>query len=437
MSQGMTELRGDSVLLAGFGREGRSSYEYLSKHYPSLRIGVADQQELEVDLREEVELYFAENYLSAFEKFDTVVRTPGISLSSEEFSIAKTSGAWVTSLSNIFMEICPGRVVGVTGTKGKSTTAALTAHILRCAGCDVRLVGNIGRPALDYLESADEHTIFVAEFSSFQLEDMRYAPYVAVMLDIVPEHLNYHGSFSDYRNAKYNLVRNQSASDYLVTNQQYKYTEEIFALSKAQVCLFGDDTQILEDLSLKIRGPGNKQNALAAVEAAKIFSIEEKVIREALSSFEPLPHRLQHVGTFSGIEFYNDSLATNPNATINALDSLGEHVHTLILGGQDRGLEYSGLARRLLSSNVEQLILFPDTGRYIWNACLELDESVASRINVTDVSDMKEAIELAYRLTPAEKICLLSPASSSLNMFRDYAERGEKFIESVRQLAAS
>jgi len=424
----MSEIQGDTILIAGFGREGQSTLAYLREHYPRVQVAVADRN---ADAIKYVHhrTFSGEGYLDEIEEFDTVIKSPGIP-PEEIFKKAKH----LTTHTNIFFEACPGRIIGVSGTKGKSTTSTLITHVLtegmkkkirwKTIMPDIRLIGNVGKPALDYLESSNEDTIFVMELSSYQLMDVRYSPYIAVLLPIYEEHLNYHGSMENYVAAKANITKYQSSDDYFFYYEGNDYCKSIASKSPTtQVSFrkFIGDTPLL--------GEANQINAGAAVAVATHFAIPGKKILTALGTFKSLPHRLENIGTYKDIEFINDSLATIPEATMHALEALGDKVETLIAGGFDRGINFSKLGPEIATSGVKTLILFPDTGKKIAEALPK-----KNTIKIFHTDSMKEAVKLAYKNTSEGKICLLSPASTSFNLFKDYEERGNAFRASVQEL---
>ncbi|HLD24875.1 MAG TPA: Mur ligase family protein [Patescibacteria group bacterium] len=400
----MEEIQGKSVLIVGYGREGKSVAAWLRKHYPALQIDITDKQK------------DGDNYLGQLKKYDTVIRSPGVSPYLPEIQQYITRGGHLTSPTNIFFSRVTGITIGITGTKGKSTTTSLIAHILTGRYPDVRLVGNIGSPMLDALDTAVKDTIFVVELSSHQLVDIRYSPHIAVLLNIVPEHLDYYPNFEAYRQAKENIFRFQKPGDHLVRSEK---TNEIFT------------TKLL----------GNRENISVAVRVARLMHVPDEMIQKQLATFAPLPHRLEFVGEFRGIRFYNDSLATIPEATIHALGALGSDVATLIAGGYDRSLDFSKLGEHLASHPVQTLILFPDTGEKIWKATQAAQATLVTQVKQQtqkfDVNMMEEAVRLAYEHTPVGNICLLSPASASYNLFRDYADRGNQFKEWVLRLSGA
>lgn len=449
----MQEILGTKILILGYGREGQSVHRWLAKHQPTLRVGVADRRQV-VPVVEAARLHVGEDYLAALPSYDTVVRSPGVSPFLPEIKEYQNRGGFLTSSTNIFFSVCPGKVIGVTGTKGKSTTASLIAEILKTTHADVRLVGNIGKPALDFLEGAGQDTIFVAELSSHQLVDVRYSPHIAVVLAIAPEHFDYYPDLGSYAAAKGNIVACQRTNDVVVFNptntlaakqanrsrgKKLMYCPKqrdnaiAFIEKKAIVTnAYGVKEEILPVSDIPLLG--NLDNVLAAVTVGVAVDVPGRFMRGAIGAFHPLPHRLEFVGEFGGIRFYNDSLATIPEATIHALKALGSDVATLIAGGFDRGLDYTILGQYLVGTSVKALILFPDTGEKIWEALRLAHARSGQAIQKFDVTSMEEAVKLAYKHTSAGKICLLSPASASFNLFRDYEDRGNQFKEWVKKL---
>lgn len=451
----MKEIKGQSVVLVGYGREGQSTHKYLLENYPSIRIGISDQKPVEPIPGTQAELHTGSNYLEGLHSYDTAVRSPSISTNTSELQKFSDLCKWVTTETNIFFSECPGTIIGITGTKGKSTTASLIYEIIRSQHGDTRLIGNIGKPALDSLPGATESTIFVTELSSYQLEDIRYSPHIAVVLAITPEHIDYHGDFETYITAKGNIIRHQTEQDIVVFNPNHETATEMTLASKSQkfcfspekgpniscyvdrgkVCVVKDNGKAKVIMSIEeipLIGQGNLENTLAAVSVGFLLGISPKKIREAIRKFQSLPNRLEFVGERSGIRFYNDSLATTPEAVINALEALGEEVETLIAGGYDRGLNFSILAQFLSQRKLKNLILFPDTGEKIWQALVDhVDKKDLPQKH--DVASMEEAVRIALDKTTSGKICLLSPGSASFNLFQDYEDRGDQFKKYITE----
>ena len=264
------------------------------------------------------------------------------------------------------------------------------------------------------LLKAKKDDIFVYELSSHQLYNLKQSPHIAVLLNIYPEHLDYYKSFKEYASAKANITKYQTKNDFLIYNSEDPLVSGIAKKSKAK--------------KIPIQGKYYELNRAAAKAVAKIFKV---LVPEKLKF---LPHRLECLGKFKGIKFYNDSLSTVPETAIEALDFLGENVQTMILGGYDRGLDFKKLAQRLSESQIKTLILFPTTGKRIWLALRLASLAQGKRPpRRFFVHNMKNAIRLSYQYTQKDKICLLSPASPSFGIFKDYAERGETFKKFVKK----
>jgi UDP-N-acetylmuramoyl-L-alanine---L-glutamate ligase len=423
----ISELEDKKILLLGFGREGQDSFLFLRKRFPEKSFGIADAKEFEelsketqnlINKDNKVILYFADSYLKQLHAYDVIIKSPGIPV--EQVKPLLKNKQILTSQTNLFFSNCPGQIIGVTGTKGKSTTSALIFHVLKAAKKNVHLVGNIGEPVLQFLDGAKKDDIFVYELSSFQLEILDRSPHIAIFLNLYAEHLDRHKNLKEYAAAKSNITRFQSQNDYLIFNDTDEYVQKIAESSLAHKIPF-KPSQV-------------KSSAFAAplqpvLLTAKLFGIHKEHALKSLTKFKPLPHRLHSIGTHRGITFYDDSLATIPEATTAALTILGKNVHTLIAGGYDRGIPQSSLAAAILKSNIRTLVLFPETGKGLWSHIEKANPS--HNIKHFSAADMKEAVKLGYENTPKGSICLLSPAASSFNMFQDYKDRGEQFQKFV------
>jgi UDP-N-acetylmuramoylalanine--D-glutamate ligase len=267
------------------------------------------------------------------------------------------------------------------------------------------------------------------EISSYQLEDIHYGPHIAVILDIVPEHLDRYQSFESYVAAKSNIVKFQTPKDYVVYNPKRKIPAKIASQSPAQKVPVEPDNHSVPGLAVI-----PVENRLAAAAVADIFSMPARDIRQALTKFQPLPHRLEKIAQKNGIIFYDDSISTIPQSTIHALNALGKNVETLIAGGFDRGLDYSELGKFLAARRgLKNLILFPDTGEKIWQAVLAAASKQKSPLHLMKlpVSSMKQAVRIAFTKTAKGKICLLSPAAASYNLFKNFQVRGDEFKKQI------
>ncbi|MBI5358699.1 hypothetical protein HZB69_03710 [Candidatus Amesbacteria bacterium] len=379
------------ILILGYGHEGQSSHKFLAKKFPNLKIGTADKKD-------------GSNYLDKIKDYEIIIKTPGISPHLPEIVDTKRAGKLITSQTQIFFELCPGKIIGVTGTKGKSTTSSLIYHVLISNNIKCVLVGNIGKPMLDYLPEITPDTWVVAELSSYQLMDLHMSPHIAVLQNIYPDHLDYHKDFEEYKNAKLNIAKYQKSGDYFIHD---------LPLPKKPI-----ESQLL--------GKHNQLNILPSIEIGKILKIPRPKILAAIKTFMPLDTRLQLINTKLGIKFYEDTLATIPEATIAAIDTLDPQ--TLIAGGHERHQNYVELGKKIDRSNIKTLILFPETGERI-------KKSVSnSSVQSFSANSMQEAINLAFEHTESGKICLLSPAAPSFTLFKDYKDEGEQYRKYITDM---
>jgi UDP-N-acetylmuramoylalanine--D-glutamate ligase len=467
----LQQLENQRVVLLGFGVEGRATYEFIRGRFPSKAIGIADRQrfaDLEIapptlvrlEDDQKVAVHCGENYLDSLRDYEVIVKTPGIAATNPALRAAVDRGVVITSHMEILFELFDRRrIIGVTGTKGKSTTTSLLYKIARDAGLDVILGGNIGEPPLLHLDRATEKTVFVLELSSYQLEPLRSSPHIAVLLNIVPEHLDYHASLADYVSAKENITKFQDESDFLIYNSDYPLPREFASRARARgvpfsmksaldfgfyleagCIVFADGqkrTELLKTGDIPLMGAFNVQNVLGAVAAATMAGASTGTMADSIRSFKPLPHRLECIGEHRGIRFYNDSISTVPESALSALEALGADVQTMILGGHERHLDYEYFARELLSSKVENLILFSPTGERMWEAIRKAASEDELSLMAFPTETMEEAVRLAFQHTKRGRICLLSPASPSYGKFKDYRERGDAFRKYVEELGSS
>jgi UDP-N-acetylmuramoylalanine--D-glutamate ligase len=433
------KLKEKKLLILGFGREGKSTLNFLKKLFPKKEIGIADKNKrVRNENFKNVKWHLGKNYLKAIKSYDLVIKSPGVFIHLPEVEKAFKEGK-VTSQTEIFFQNCKGKIIGITGTKGKSTTAYLTYKILKKDNFKVHLVGNIGKPALNYLFSDNPNKCYVYELSAHQLYNLKKSPKIAVFLNVFPEHLDYYKNFKEYLMAKANVALWQKRDDFLIYSFEDKNVRESAKKSKAKKIPLRNCLKILREYEIKIT-PQRKhfsQNFAAAIKVAEIFGIKKERIKKALLDLEFLPHRLEFVGSFRGIEFYNDSLSTIPETTIQALNTLGEKVQTLILGGKDRNLNFEKLAKEVLKRKIKNLIFFPETGDKIWREILKFLKDEKDLPKAFIVFRMKDAVKLAFECTKKGEVCLLSPASPSFSLFKDYKERGNFFKKYVKEYGKS
>ncbi len=401
----LDELKGRKILILGYGREGQATEAYLRAKLPGAHISHADAQD-------------GSGYLERQKEYDIAIKTPGIP--KELVTIPYTTA------TNLFFGNCGNTVVGVTGTKGKSTTASLIHHILISSGKSSRLVGNIGNPALlEIMNGVSPDDIFVMELSSYQLDDIRYSPHISVVTNLFPEHMNYHKDVTRYYNAKRNIIRFVKHDDYFIYNPAYPLLADWAKNMACRLLPFAGDFLIPET---KLVGQHNRDNIRAAATACRLFAIPDEAIQQAVSDFRPLEHRLEKVGTFRGITFYDDAISTTPQSTAAALKALGR-VDTVFFGGEDRGYDFLPLVATVRSAGVRNAVFFPDSGPTILNV---LEEGSIRLSNILHTRDMKQAVRFAYEHTKPGGVCLLSTASPSYSVWKNFEEKGTLYKSYIR-----
>ncbi len=427
---------GKRVLLLGFGREGRSVYRRLIQAGGYAAIGIADAKEI-TDAPEGAVLHCGADYQAAMRAYDIVFKSPGIVLQ-PEYRPEQLS-ARVTSLTELFLTAYRDQCIGITGTKGKSTTSSLLYHVLQTAGVPSLLGGNIGIPTADLYDQITPETVIVLEIGVHQLEYNHVSPKTAVFLNLYEEHLDHYGTFEYYAFCKENIYRNQLAGDTLICGQQElpvpgDCKADVLRLAMdstdADVSLLHGDTvyyrgetmKLPEDMALT--GVHNRYNCAVVYALAKRLGIADADIYRGIASFQPLPHRLSPIGTFHGIRWYDDSISTACETCIQALSSLPD-TDTVLIGGMDRGIHYAPLLEYLVQSPVPHIILMSDSGRRIMEEAKAFPETLSARMQYAE--DLPAAVALAKQITEKGKICLMSPAAASYNVYQNFEKRGEHF----------
>ncbi len=382
-------FNGKRILIWGYGREGRSTERFLHDFCTPKCVDVFEGKREDID----EDLY------------DHIIKSPGIVMEDDD--------SRYTSQTQIFLESFRKNTIGITGTKGKSTTSALMYHVLKAAGKKTILLGNIGEPCLDHFGEIDDETIVVFEMSCHQLAHVTVSPHIAVFLNLFEEHLDYYKTFERYFAAKANIAKYQTDGDFLFAGSAVPKLPGSASITKI-------DSADVPGYDLGIRGHHNDYNAhFVYTIASSVFHIEDAVIRSALSDFRGLAHRLQFIGSRGGIDFYDDSISTIPNATIQALSSV-PNAKTVIIGGMDRGINYDILIDHINSRKEYNYILAYASGKRIY-------ESLNKSDNCFLVSDLKEAVDTAVSVTKPGDAVILSPASASYDHFKNFEERGDTF----------
>ena len=419
-------LSGKQILIAGFGREGKSTLRFLQQYMPDAIVGIADKNESafqDVD-KERYDLFFGDDYLRAASDYDIVIKTPGISVKDIDIDLSL-----ISSQTDLFLEAYHNQVIGVTGTKGKSTTSSLIYHLLKESGNDVILAGNIGIPILDCVSDINERTIVVYELSAHQLQFINRSPHVGILLNVFEEHLDHFGTFEKYKDAKVNVLRYMDDSDIAVVNQSIVDSQQS-AVAKRCVDFESydfDDYNIDWD-QIPLLGEHNKRNVKAALCACKSYGLLIENLIPHLYTFKSLEHRQEFVGVFNGVKFFNDSISTIPQATIAALQTI-KNVNFLLLGGFDRGIDYEPLVTYLKDNVLPCIMITGQAGQTI-NAKLQ---EAGYKGNVLEYTDMESAFEIIGNLAKSGDVCLLSPAAASYDRYKNFEERGRVFKELAKK----
>lgn len=410
-------LKDKKVLILGFGREGKSTYNFIRKYLPNKEIFIGDQNPIELN-DTKVTLMTGPSYLDNLEEYDLVVKTPGIS-----FKDVKLSKDKITSQLELFLKFVPNKIIGITGTKGKSTTSSMIYKVLKEQEKDVLLLGNIGVPLLDMIEKINKDTILVIEMSSHQLEFVDHSPYISILTNIYQEHLDHHNNFEEYIQAKINICKYQNENDYFIYNKDDELIRSrIDNVIAKKIGVSKNDT-IPEINNPKIMGDSSKYNILFTLEVAKLFNLDINKTIESINTFNPLPHRIEYVGEYNNIKFYDDAIATIPEACINSIKAL-KSVDTLIFGGLDRGVNLTSLEEYLNQGVVKNLICMPETGYII------ADKLTNKDLNIIKVETMEDAVDNAFIYT--KNICLLAPAAASYNRYKNFEEKGNHYQELIK-----
>ena len=434
---------GKKIVILGFGKEGKSTYEYIRKYVKDLPLTVMDQNYQNITLEDENVQLIDVNY-DILSIYDLIFKTPGISLKDVDVTPFKDK---ITSQLELLLEQNKGFIIGITGSKGKSTTSSLIYKIINDQGYKTFLLGNIGNPILDNIDDIDEDTYVVVEMSSHQLEFVKSSPNIAIILNLFPEHLDHYQSLDAYYKAKLNIAKFQSKDDYFLYSSDNKdldrYKDYIqtdakkidinFTKKDNSYTYLNEDNVIVNDRivydkneEVNIKGNHNLKDIMFALTVANILNLDNERVIKSIKEYKPLEHRMELVGTYNDITYYNDSIATIPEATINAIMAL-EKVDTLIVGGMDRHINYDEFIEFLKKDNLRNIICMPDTGNYIY-------EKVKDYKNAILVKTIEEAVDTAKKITKKGSICLLSPAASSYGFYKNFEERGNRFKEHVKKI---
>ncbi len=441
-------VKGKKVLLLGFGREGQSTYRMLSRTKAYKELAIADQNTEKAWLPDpDVTWITGPDYQKCLDDYDVVFKSPGIVLERP----VDTYRCQMISQTEVFFQLFRDQIIGITGTKGKSTTTSLLYHILKSAGRKTMIAGNIGIPAFDHVDEVEPDTVIVFELSCHQLEYMTVSPHIAVLLNIHEEHLDHYGTMEKYVAAKENIYRNQRPEDILICSRQCLPREgacpsRVISVADlgethpgpnagGEVSLQGEEifypggSYLIPWKDIRLLGHHNYFDIAVVYEVCRLLNLSDEQFSEGLKSFTPLPHRLFYLGEKDGVRYYDDSISTICDTTIQALNTLKD-ADTVLIGGMDRGIDYTDLIRYLSESPVAHIILMEATGKRIFQEIGEWkDFKHPERLVLT--KHLEEAVEMARILTKKGCSCVLSPAAASYGIFKNFEERGDAFAALV------
>jgi len=452
-------LRGRNVAVIGIGVSNIPLIRYL--HKLGSVITAFDKRNIEqidesiiLELSScNVELSLGENYLDSLVGFDIIFRSPSVRPDTRELILEQNRGAILTSEIELVMELCPGTIIGVTGSDGKTTTTSLIYEILKNK-YNCYIGGNIGIPLFDKLDEMREEDIVILELSSFQLMTMTVSPKIAVVTNVSPNHLDMHASYDEYIDAKKNIFRYQEEDSLLVLNYDNKITQNFERFAKGKVSFFSSKERlegqiVVEDGIIKscetsrirsrildikdthLRGTHNAENICAALLATKNL-VDLETAKFAIKSFKGVEHRIEFVERINDVEYFNDSIASSPTRTLACLNSFDEKI-ILIAGGYDKNLDYTPLAIPIIE-NVKALILLGATKEKIFDVVNQELEKQKRELPIYECNSLEEAVKISKSISKAGDKVILSPASASFDMYKNFEERGNYFKELVRSL---
>lgn len=460
-------VKGKKVLILGFGREGKSTWNVLKKLDCCALVDVADMAHPKEKPEGIGKWTAGEDYQKCLNDYDVVFKSPGVVLEKP----FKEYTSQILSQTELFFQCFRDQIIGITGTKGKSTITTLIYHLLKEAGMDTILVGNIGIPVFDHMEEVGPDTRIVCELSCHQLEYMTVSPHIAILTNLHEEHLDHYGTLEKYVQAKRHIYSNQKAGDVIVCNvqclpkkgtcaskliaakpsfeetlfeipgvsgQEAVLPEQIDIWKKMEIIQENDVTKARYDGhfikiptdQIRLLGQHNYFDIGIAYAVCSLLKIEDTVFINGLKSYQPLPHRLQPLGEKDGIKYYDDSISTICETTIQALNTLKD-VDTVLIGGMDRGIDYSELIRFLSGHKVPHIILMEATGKRILEEVLKGYPDFQDKDRLVLTNHLEDAVAKAKELTRSGHSCLMSPAAASYGIFKNFEERGEVFARLV------
>ena len=452
-------INGKKVAIIGLGVSNIPLLEYL--YNLNCSVSVFDKREvdkLDANAVKKIndynfKLYTGKDSLKELVNFAVIFRSPSCRPDTPEVLEEVNRGAILTSEIEMLMQTCPGTIIGITGSDGKTTTTNLIYYILKEKGYNCYLGGNVGIPLFTKVKEMTPDDIVVLELSSFQLMDMQISPHISVITNISPNHLDIHKSYEEYIEAKKNIFKYQTEKDILVINYDNEITKKFGSEANGKVIYFSrkeklDDgiicdngivkscenklrRHILNTKDILLKGEHNHENICAAIAATKSL-VEPEIQAEAIRKFKGVEHRLEFVREIDGVKWYNDSIGTSPSRTIAGLKSFDEKI-VLIAGGYDKHLDYTPIAKPIVE-NVSKLILMGATAKKIDEAVSNELKAEHKEMEIYYCDTLKETVDKAYEIATPDEIVLFSPASASFDMFKNFEERGNLFKKLVNEI---
>lgn len=410
------------VLILGFGREGKSSYNIIESVGGYEALDVADANQVSLPEGTASNLIYGEEYMDCLNNYDVVFKSPGIVL-------PKTPSEYncqITCQADLFMKVYGSQIVGITGTKGKSTTSSLTYHILKNSGKEVLFAGNIGIPVFEITDDIRPETIIVIELSCHQLEYATNNPHIAVLLNLYEDHLDHYGTVEKYHSAKRNIYRFQSSKDTLYVGGKWAPSADECKANIVKIENYELPFSSWEELGIKtLRGNHNLINATFVYKICKEYGVSDEQFIDGIKSFKPLAHRLEYIGTKNNIDFYDDSISTTVESAISAIKAI-TNGSVILIGGMDRGIDYTGLIDFLKDRPIANVVCMYESGKRVFD---ELSKYLTEGLYYTP--DLISAVTLSKKLAPTDTAVILSPAAASYGYFKNFEDRGDRFKEYV------
>ena len=438
-------IKGKRILLLGYGREGQSTWNVLRRLGTYEALDIADLKAPAALPEDGTVWHTGPDYQKCMDDYDVVFKSPGIVLERPENEYRCS----ILSQTEVFFQCFRDQIIGITGTKGKSTVTTLLYHLLKQAGMDALLVGNIGIPALDHMDEVKPDTRIVFELSCHQLEYMTVSPHIGILVNIHEEHLDHYGTMEKYVEAKHHIFKNQRPDDILICNVQCLPEEGTCpsGLIRAGMDGSGKELDVVQEQDgtwvhfrgksfciptdeIKLLGQHNYFDIGVAYGVCSILGMDDQVFARGLKTYEPLPHRLQYIGEREGVKYYDDSISTICDTTIQALKTLKD-TDTVLIGGMDRGIDYRELIEYLSDCQVPHIILMEATGKRIYQEIHKYYPEFKNRARLILAEHLEDGVKRARQITRTGTSCVLSPAAASYGIFRNFEERGETFSRLV------